>query len=884
MMRKPPRIIPWLLKRLIEPKLYNGIYGDLLEEYHSMQTSKWKANLLFFIKGISFLRFPILFKSLNERNTTMNTWKNYFKTSYRSLLRNKLNTSINILGLVVSFTACMAILQYVRFEKSYDNAIDKSLFRVTHSMTSSAVVTQNATTFFGAKDNYINDISGIASATHIMNAGPSLVRIDDQPIRQENIIYASHEFFDVFEFPILEGTFFGSEDLNTVAISKSTANKWFPNSNAIGKTVEFDGLFGSGWKAEVVMVFDDLPKNSHIVSEVILPMSKLLSIADEQRFFGNFTFEQVRWLWLSFHTYLELESGVDPAQIAKEANEIMATNRRDRNALLNQEHEIRLQPISSIHTTAGIESEMKPVNDVQVLDLFKMVAICILLIGWINYINLSTAKSVNRGKEVGVRKVLGSDLLQLKTQFQLEALLVNVIAFIASIMLLYGLAPSLERLTQVDFFDTMLQDTTWILQGVLLLLLGSFLSGFYPAQVLASFKPADILKGKFKHSGKGVVLRRILVGIQFAFTMFLMSGLIVVHSQMSFMLGHDLGIAIDQTILIDAAPEAAPTEAYTGKMTALRNELLQLPGVNNVSIGSMAPGILNGWRISTEDSRSERSGVFLQRAIVDHDYFDLYDIESVAGRLFEKEYGSESSSAILNVNATQRLGFTNPDDAIGYDLVFGGENFKVVGVVNDFYQRGVQFALEPMVFNLDTALVGNFIAVKMSNGQLAGALAQFEQLYNDVFPRAPFESRIVENIYEAQYENEQRFRTLFSLFTGIASVVAILGLLGLASFLLNQRLKEICVRKVLGAQSTGLFLILNKEYIFINLIAFTLAIPIAIYFMQEWLAGFENRIDLSPLYFILPLVATVLIVVISTLGQTMQVIHTNPAKILKEEN
>lgn len=886
-MRNPPKSVEWLLAKLLRPELLKGVYGDLLEEYHSKNShTKWKADLWFLLSGLGFVRFPILFKTRNyQRNPFMNTWKNYFKISFRSLRRNKANTAISVLGLVVSFTSCMAILQYVRFEKSYDSFQGSNLYRVSHEMTSSATVAPSAVTFYGARDDFMEQIPGIESATHLMPAGNSIIRMGERVVDQENIIFATPDLFDVFQFPIEEGRIFDRDDPNAIVISRSVADRWFPDGDALDQIVEVDGLFGFNWNPKIVAIYEDLPANTHLEFSMIIPMQKLIFLSQEGNFFGpNFTFEQVRWLWLSFHTYLKLDQGADPEKVTEIANGIVAKNRQERNALLNQSHEVWLQPIHEIHTTAGIGSEIKPVNDNRIINLFAIVAICILLIGWINYINLSTARSVNRGKEVGIRKVLGSNVIQLKTQFQLEAFLINSFSFLLSVALLLLVAPLLEGITDVAFFSTLFTNYSlfiWVFVGVVV---GSFLSGYYPSQVLANFKSIEILKGKLKHSSKGVALRRILVGLQFVFTLFLMSGLMIVHNQMQHMLNMDLGMDISQTVIINAPPQATPDAAYTSKMSTLRTTLGNLAGVQDISIGSMTPGLPNGWRVSTEDSDSERSGVFVMRSLIDHNYFDLYGIERIAGRLFEESYGSEASNVIVNVNTTQRLGFSTPEEAIDYDLRFAGETYKVVGVVDDFYQRGAQFAIEPMIFNLDTALVGGFLAMKVSNDQLSGLLPKFESEFQKAFPRAPFESRLVEDVYAAQYNNEQRFRTLFSLFTSIATIIAVLGLLGLASFLLNQRLKEICVRKVLGAKSSGLFIILNKEYLLINLVSFAIAIPIAVYLMQDWLAGFENRIQLGATYFLIPLVATIVIVLISTVNQTMKVINTNPAKILKEDD
>ncbi len=834
------------------------------------------------------MRFPILLQFSNQdKHSSMGIWNNYFKISLRNLSRNKINSLISASGLIVSFMASMAIMQYVQFEKSYDDfhPDSKHIFRVTNKMITSSGTTLNAATFYGAKADYLNEIPEVMNSAQVFVSNPALLTREEQTFLEEEVIFASHEFFELFNFPMLSGEMSDSPDPNAIYLSESVAKKLFPEGNALNQTVDIPGVLGQVWTATVFGIFEDLPMNSHIKANVIFPIQKLVSVADEAQFFGpNFTVEQLRWRWLSFHTYLLLDANADPSVVETKANQLIDEFRKEINQRLNQDHDVILQPLTSIHTTAGIETELSPVNDLKIINLFAVVAICILAIGWINYINLSTARSVSRGKEVGIRKVLGSGTLQLKTQFQIEALLLNFISFIVAYLLLIPLAPILEDVSGVLFFSDFFQNLLLIFIMLSIIVVGSFLSGLYPSQVLSNYRSIDVLKGKLKTSSKGVALRRILVSVQFIFTLFLMSGLMVVHNQMSFMIGHDLGIDIDKTVIVQTPPGVVGQDGFTGKMSSLKNEMRQISGVSEVSIGSLVPGIANNWRNSTEDSDSERAGIFIHRSVVDYDYFDLYGVELKAGRLFDRSYGKEEGNIIVNVNSIEKLGYSSSESAIGEDIIFAGVRYEIVGVVADFYQRGVQFALEPFSFNLDTALSGGNIALKIDSRNLSSAIEEMENALKNIFPGSPFQSQIVRDIFIAQYENEQRFRTLFSIFTSIAVVIAVLGLLGLASFILNQRMKEICMRKVLGAKSSRLFVILNKEYFLINAISFAITIPFAIFFMRNWLDGFENRIQLGIFYFLLPFLVTFGIIIISTIGHTMKVINANPAVILKEED
>lgn len=890
-MRKPPSAISWFLKKFLKTELLNGIYGDLLEEYSSNYAlqGKWKANFKFLLSGLGFVRFPFLLHlSKSKDNQIMNLWKTYLKFSIRSIGRNKVNTAVSVTGLVVSFIASIAILQYVQFEKSYDGFHSNSerLFRATNRMTTSSGTTLNAATFYGAKQDFQNEIPEIVNSAQVFVSNSALLKLEENSILEQNVLFVTPEFFELFNFPLKAGGMASVPDPNSIYLSKEAVEKLFPNGDYLNKTLEVSGVLGQVWTATISGVFENLPTNTHIHANVIFPLKKLINVAVNAQFFGpNLPFEQARWRWLSFHTYLLLEKDADAKKVELKANQLVDQYRTDLDARLNQNHDVILQPLKTIHTTSGIETELSPVNNLRILNLFMIVAICILIIGWINYINLNTAKSVSRGKEVGIRKILGSGTLQLKVQFQLEALLFNFISLVLAFILLWPLASLLENISGVPFFSSFFENIQLILGLVGSVIIGSFLSGLYPSQVLSNYKSIDVLKGRLRNSSKGVSLRRLLVGIQFVFTLFLMSGLMVVHDQMSYMIGHDLGIDITKTIVIETPPGVLGTEGFTGKMSSLKNEMSQLAGVSAVSIGSLMPGVPNNGRNSTEDTDSDKAGIFIHRTAVDHDYFGLYGMELLAGRLFDPSYGTEERNIIVNLNSIEKLGYPTPENAVGDDITFAGVKYEIIGVVDDFYQRGVQFALEPFSFNLDTALSGGNITLKLdSKEQLSKSIEEMERVFTQTFPDAQFQSQIVEDVFMDQYENEQRFRMLFSIFTSIAVVIAILGVLGLASFILNQRIKEICVRKVLGAKSSSLFLILNKEYFLINAVSFGLTIPLSIYFLKKWLQGFENRIELGIFYFLIPFFATLFIVIISTLSHTMKVIKTNPATILKEED
>ncbi|MDN5203077.1 ABC transporter permease [Fulvivirgaceae bacterium BMA10] len=885
----PPKWITKLLERFLDPYLFNGIYGDLLEDYHdNLQTGKRaQANRIFVLSAMGFIRYHSLlnFQGKNQNTTSMDIWINYFKSSIRNLTKNKRNTFISLLGLVVSFITAVAIFQYCYFESSYDtfHSQSKNLYRVSHIFTNSSNTSQHATTFFAAKDAMSNEIAEIEKATHIFNV-TGIIKKDQEVYEEDNVIFTTPQFFEMFGFSLIQGNYQDLEDPDVIMLPQSIALKYFGDEDPLGKILEIQNMFGENWEMKVAGVFEDFPANSHLKTSIMLPMSRLIHTGEAGNIFGNaITFDQVKWRWLSFHTYMKLTEGADIDGVTESANKIVERNRAPVNAQLNQKHAIWLQPVNEIHTTTGIEMEPFPTIEKKVITLFLLIGIFILLIAWINYVNISTARAVTRGKEVGIRKVMGSYKSQLRMQFLLEPFILNVAALVLAITALVPLIPFLESITDVPFFTSVLDNHLLIGLVIGIVALGSVLSGAYPAFILSNYETIEVLKGKFGFSSKGVMLRRVLVVVQLIFSIFLVASLLVVQSQMQFMLDHELGVNIDRVILIDGPVNEVNNDNYEGKMETLKNELLAISGVQTVSTSSLVPGIENIWRGSTESRNGEEAGVFLHRGFIGYNYMDLYDIQLLAGRNFDRDFETDRTALIVNELTVKNLGFESPQAALDEEIHFTDGSFKIVGVVSNFYQRGVQFAFEPMTFQLDTANTGNYLSVKVATSELNHVAVSIEAAYKNIFPDSPYQSRYVDDIFQAQYTSEQRFRNLFTSFTLVALIIACLGLIGLSSHLMNQKLKEVSIRKVLGAANSQLFVILNKEYVLVGIVSFVLTVPLIMILMQQWLDNYQNRITVHLGFYLVPFFVVMGIILITTLGYTLKVIKTNPAVTLKEE-
>ncbi|MFY0686273.1 MAG: ABC transporter permease [Cyclobacteriaceae bacterium] len=873
-----------LLERVLIPSIRNEVVGDLIERYYQNLNQKGirmaRRDIVFgALKYLRYIRFIQL--SNTQNSTSMGIWRNYFLASMRNLMRHKRYSAISLLGLVVGFATTLAIIQYVSFESNYDTFYpNKEIYRLTHTFTNNSGSSASASSFMALRDVIHESVPEARHVTHFIGTG-GLVKVGESVFDENRIVAANSDFFDVFGIELLEGNIDDLNNPDVVFLSESNAKRYFGSEGVLGQTIELQGVFGETWNATVGGVFQEIPTNSHLRVETIFSGTKFHAFIREEGRFGAISPEEIPWRFLGFHTYVIPEPNADKSEIVKKSNALIAKHREKINQELEQKHEVWLQHVSDIHTTANIVREITPTNDKSTIRLFAVLAMLVLFIAWINYINLSTAKAVTRGKEVGVRKVLGSNNAQLRNQFLLEALLLNLISFVMALGLLIPVAPYLDDIVGVEFMGNLFVNGKVLLFGLGVLVFGSLLSGLYPALVLANYDCLKVLKGKIQYSSSGVMLRRSLVVVQFVFSIFLISALFIVQSQMKYMLNSNLGVNIDQTYLINAPINLASEENYTSRVATLRNHLNGLSGVKNVSLSSIVPGVANGWRASIE-RRTEGAGLFIHRSLIDESYMSLYDLQLVAGTDLEHSGVSDEEAILVNETTKRQLGYERTEDIIHERLYFAGEEYVVVGVVADFYQQGIHSGYEPMSFSMDTALRGNFISVKL-NTQNIESTKSIEELYRSAFPDAPYNARFLDDVFQDQYAAEFRFRDLITLFTGITLVIACLGLIGLSSYMISQKMNEISIRKVLGASGSGLFMLLNKEYIAMSLLAFVIASP-AIYFLSPlWLNDFENRIAVHPGYYIISLLFIFTVVILTTLSHTLRAIHVNPSKMLKEE-
>ena len=692
----------------------------------------------------------------------------------------------------------------------------------------------------------------------------------DVYFKEEDVYFCTENFFKIFSIKLLAG-----EDSTVlkdpfkIVLSQSLAKKYFGNEDPIGKILKNNGRE----EYQVTGVFEDLPANTHMQINALMSFESLTKLQNDP---------MLSWSWDGFMTYVLLHENANvkdveakiPALAEKQAGEEMKR--------FNAGIKFQMQPITDIHLDSNFMFEFKPNGNRQSAYFLSIVAVLILVIAWINYINLSTAKSIERAREVGVRKVMGGFRGQLIRQFLFESVLLNTIAVLISIVLVIMLTPSFSDLTgrQLGYllFE---QNLFWVWIGALIFG-GALLSGIYPAFVLSSYRPVDVLKGRFKNTSAGVNFRKGMVIVQFICSITLIVGTFTVYRQIRFMQDQALGVNIDQTLVIQSPSVTDST--YQQKFQVFKQQIQQYPEVNAVTASTEVPGRQPGWNAGGIRRLSQSEGEAKQYRVImmDHDFMPLYGLKAIAGRAFSGESTNEGDNVLINESAYRLMGFKKPEDAINDQIFFWGDTFRIVGVVKNYHQESLKKAYEPLIFRYNEA-PGGLYSIKFNPNRVKESLVKFEETWKAVFPGNPFIHYFLDDRYNQQYQADQQFGKVFGIFSSLAIFIACLGLFGLSSLTAIQRTKEIGVRKVLGASVTGILTLVSKDYILLMLIAIVLSVPVAWWIMDAWLADFAYRIPLTWWIFAIPSLVVIAIALLTVSIHTLKAARTNPAQSLRYE-
>ncbi|RYF73128.1 MAG: FtsX-like permease family protein, partial [Cytophagaceae bacterium] len=542
-----------------------------------------------------------------------------------------------------------------------------------------------------------------------------------------------------------------------------------------------------------------------------------------------------------------------------------------------------LQPLRDIHLYSHYIGETEPNGDGKTTYLLLGIAFFIVIIAWVNYVNIATARAINRAKEVGVRKAVGSQRSQLVKQFMVESFLLNGLAVVLAFILVLITIPAFNSLSGQHLTFSLLASARFWLALLGLFVVGTFLSGVYPAFVLSGFRPVVVLKGRMVNTRQGILLRKGLVVFQFGASLFLLVGTMAVFRQIQFMREQKLGLNIDQTLVI-RPPIVRNDSTYMSQMKSFKDELLRQSAIKSITASTSIPGEPVGWnaggiRLKGQDESKAKQ----YRVIgVDYDYMNAYGLKLVAGRNFAKSFGTDPSAVIFNKMAIAQLGFQNPTEAIGKEIEFWGKTYTVVGVVDNFHQQSLREAFEPLILRLIPDVQG-FFSVKIAPAESAKTLGTLQSAWNQFFPGNPFEYFFLDEHFADQYRADQRFGQVFGFFTGLAILVACLGLFGLASFTTVQRTKEIGIRKVLGASVGEILQLLYQEFAVLVAISFVVAAPLAWFAITSWRTSYAFRADLNGWLFILPFVGVLTIALLTVSFQTIKAALMNPVKSLQSE-
>lgn len=809
--------------------------------------------------------------------------KNYLRSAWRNIIKHKFISFINISGLTIGLTCCLLILTYIINELSYDkfNTNADRTYRVTrifydNNGAESLHLSAVAPPFGPLLKNAFPDIQKV---TRILGGGTTVLRYKEKLFNENNGYFADENFFGVFSMDVTKGDKRTAlNDPYSVMMTEEMAHKYFGDEDPINKMVLLDNI-KRGFK--VTGVFKPFPANAHMHPEILMSFNTLKDslIYGEKQLQTNYGNN-------SFYTYLLLPKGYNANLIASQLPAFLdkyvhfpgapATMKVSKGTALT------LQKLTDIHLTSHLDDEIEPNGDIKRVYIFSVIAIFILIIACINYMNLSTARSTLRAKEIGIRKVAGAQRGEIIRQFLTESVMITIIALILAIGLTGAIIPYINQFSQLNLSFTTILQPALIFCVVTLTILTGVLSGIYPALFLSSFSPVKVLKGVLKVGSGNVSFRKVLVVLQFSVSIILIVATTVVFRQLSYIQNKSLGFSKDHVLTMNNV------RALNPQFESFRQELLKNPAIKEAGRSSRIPSgrLLDDAGAATFDQGAPQPvKMDLKYITTDYGFIPTYGIKVKAGRNFSRDYKSDTASFILNETAVEQLGWKTAQNAIGKDMSYGDVKGKVIGVVNDFHFESLHQRIIPMIFLLPPSNRTQYstISVKVNGSNVQSAIATIGETWRKYIPEVPFAYTFLDEKFQQLYESEQQQSHLFTIFACLAIFIACLGLFGLSAFTISQRIKEIGVRKVLGASVPQIVMELSVDFLKMVLIAAVIGLPLAGIFMSKWLNGFAFRINLSWWMFVMAGVVAVLIAFLTISYQAVRAAVANPVKSLRNE-
>lgn len=867
-----------LFKWYCHPDYYPDIKGDLEELYADrIEEGVRFAQIKYFIDVMMLFRISLvkpLFKNSILKDADM--FKNYFKISFRNLTKHKGYTAINVVGVAVGLAAFLLLNQYIKFERSYDsfhrNA--ETIYRVTSDqIVDDQLGTRDAMSFNPTGSVLTEEIPEVSEFTLTYNNSNATIKKGETLINEESVKMADEHFIEFFGHKTIAGD---KETMlkepNSIVLTRSKARFYFGTEDVVGRSLHLYSGFDRAF--EVTGVIEDVPLNTHFKFDILISISTIQDRLDDEE-----------WRAFNYYTYVRIDEGADFDALEGTLISIKEKYMGEESSLF-----FNLQPVQEIHLNSDMTFEPEVTGSKKSINFLEIISIFILVIAWVNYINLSTAKAVDRAKEVGLRKVIGAGKKQLRIQFLVEALIINMMGAIVALVISQLVAPGFNNLVEMPILRQLWLDPYFLTMLGGFTLLGTFISGFYPAIFLSNFKIIYVLKGKFRNSKSGVSLRKGLVVLQFATSIALIASTLTVIRQVDFMRNMDMGMDISQVVSFsNPRPQSGERDQMREKVLTFLETLKQDAGILDVATTTSIPGGESDEIASTSGGvkivgLTDRLEATTYIHTVDDNYFNLLDIQLIDGRNFIKDLATDSSAVIVNQAFLDRFNLSDPN-VMSEKIQFGRDpensKYRIVGIIENVNRTTLKKSAEPTCYFYDPVLHRSL--VKLAPQNIDQSLELIEKRWAEMFPTSTLEYSFINDRFDRLYKEDRRFGAVFSVFSGFALLVAILGLFGLISFIAAQRTKEVGVRKVLGASEAHIVGLFYREFLILIGIATLIGVPIVFFGMNSWLDNYAHRIGFPWFVVVISLLVVIICSLITVSTRVLKVAGMNPANTLKYE-
>jgi putative ABC transport system permease protein len=882
----PPKWASRFLEWYCNPALLEEIQGDVYELfYRTAKKSKQKADLLFIWNVIRFFKWRNIKRTKNkyESNTSTAMLKNFFKTAFRNIVKNKAYSFINYVGLTCGLALALLILAYVRNETSYDQFHEKAdrLYRFGYTVSNGMKIAATPPPIAPVLKDYYPEVEEVARV-YGRNVSISIPGSTDA-FEETNVMFADSAITKMFSFQFLQGNPKRAlHDKFTVLINEEMATKYFGDKSPIGESLQFSGR----QSFKVIGVVKDFPENSHLRFNMLVPYDDMFDLEDEkteQVLRANFA---INFVISHSYTYVLLKEGSTPEHINATMGDFLKKNANP-GVLVGQV--FSLTHLLDLHLKSDYQGEPTATNSMTNIYIFIGVGVLTLLVAAINYVNLSTAQSFSRMKEIGLRKILGSGKSQLIVQFLAESFTFCVAAFIASYLIFYLTLPQLNVLTGKELAFADVLDFKLVALSIGILLVLTFLAGGYPAYFVTKFESVSALKGGDQKGGGRQVLRKALVVFQLAIACMLFSGSLLIVKQLNFLENRPLGYQKEHIINIPLQSQnlngyfQQGDSTFKSRLQSFRDIIEQQAGVRQTVLSSGSPGAGVVFRGTIPEGFAQGDNIFTANLAADYNFLEAFDIKLVAGRGFSKDYGTDAKEAfIVNETAVKEFKWETPEKALGKEINREGKLGKVVGVIQDFNFLSLTTAISPLLLSIDQNQF-NTLSVKFENANVESTIETLEREWNKIFPEKAFEFAFLDEQLNEQYASYKNFGLIIQTFAGIAILIACLGVYGLVLFTVQRKVKEIGVRKVLGATVPGILKLVYKDFALLIVVGFIIAVPVSYYFINQWLDNFVYRTSIDFFTYAISLLIIVVIVSLTISYQSIRAAQANPVNSLRTE-